>query len=394
MSAGRSPAFRRFRSVRPLQRVAPVKRSFPPLVCLLTGCLTGPFDREASPAGESAPPTVLRLHGALSDGIEPRALTWVSARGDGCPPPKEVPTEYAGPATVAIDGLGDVVSRAVRDGTGHYTLEIPWRWSSPRCTYQAASVAIHSTASGRPLDDLGPSVLRIVSHRMSHSTDVTGIGALSCRPDPFMREGLSCRRASGPFEPGSDATTGLTFFSHVDEPDPSRADPSTIDISLDVLERRQSCQLTACELGCAPGEADCLPSDCDPARDCAATVTSFRQDASVAIAARGALVSRSELFVEGEGAAPARLADLVIQLDYFAPGDLVLRVSHGDIVTTVLGPGTQPVPRFGAAGRGEYVIPLDPRAAASPSGLWTLEVEQRRPFFTGAVLSWGLDLYR
>lgn len=363
-------------------------------MCLLAGCLTGSSEREASPAGESAPPAILRLHGALSDGIEPWSVTWVNARGDGCPERKDEATEYTGPASVAIDGLGDVLSRAVRDGMGHYTLEIPWRWSSPRCAYEAASVAIHASASGRPLDEIGASVLRIVSRRMDRSTDVAGIGALSCRPDPFAREGLSCRRASGLFEPGSDAGTGLTFFSHVDEPDPSRADPSTIDISLDVLERRQSCQATACEPGCAPGEADCLPSDCDPARDCAATLTSFRQDAPVAIAAHGALVSRSELFIEGEGAAPARLADLVVQLDYFAPDDLVIRVSHGDIDTIVLGPGTQPAPRFGSAGQGEYVIPLDPREAASPSGLWTLEVEQRRPFFTGAVLSWGLDLYR
>jgi len=193
--------------------------------------------------------------------------------------------------------------------------------------------------------------------------------------------------------PGADPATGLSFFGHVDEAGATSPDGKTIDVPLDVLERRESCALTACEAGCAPGAANCLVSDCDAARECAA-LSSFRQNEPVAIAAHGSIVSRSELFVSGDAAGPARLADLVVDLDFFAADEIAIRAIHGDSVTTLLGPGTQEPPRFGAVGRGEYVVPLDSRDAASPSGLWVLEVVQLRQFFTGAVLSWGIDLYR
>jgi hypothetical protein len=380
-----------------LHRRAPVKKHLPLLAFgLVAGCV-GAAEREARPAGVSAP-TLLRLHGAITEGIELMAVGWVSSEGgDACwgdpanLDAERAPREFTGPESLAV-GRGDVVSRSVRSGT-EYVLDIPWRWSSGACTYHLSNVAVHASTSPMSPDTLGGAVLHIGKHRMSRSTNVADIGALSCRPDPFSTGGLTCRRGAGIAEPESD-DDGLTFFNHVEEPDPSSADPDLIDVPLAVLGRREFCQATSCDRGCDPGTANCYPSDCDATRDCVA-LSSFRQDAPIAIAARGALVTRGSLVVEGEAATPAALADLVLDLDYMSDDELDVTLLHADgRRVPVFGPGAVPAPRFGFAGRGQYQIQLPAEVATSPAGTWTLEVRQRRPFFTGAVLSWGIDLYR
>lgn len=367
-----------------------MKRTTWLLICLASaGCLTGPAEPESTPAGESTPPTILRLHGAMSDGIELSAVVWVSSSGSDCAFQRsDEAIEYRGLETLAAsDSSNDILSRARREG-GEYVLEIPWTWQTATCSFHASSVAINASTTQLPADALVWSVLRITKQRMGHSTNVADVGALSCRRDPFSQSGLACRRASGATEPDSTPETGLTFFSHVDEPDPSSADPYSIDIPLAVLERRASCQATQCARGCAPSEVGCMPSDCDPARDCAA-LTSFRQDNPVAIAAHGSIVSSSELVVQN--ATPATLTDLVLLLDYAAADELTITVSRGGARTVL---GTLPPPAFGRGGQGEYHVPLDPRFVGDPNGSWGLEVSQRRQFFTGAVVSWGIDLYR
>lgn len=374
-----------------------VKTHIPLLVVgLVAGCIGSP-EREAALAGESAPPTVLRLHGSITEGIELMAVSWVTPEGRGCwddplnLDDRRPSREYTGPASLTA-GTGDVVSRAVKNGTG-YVLEIPWRWSIGTCTYSVSSVAVHASTMVMSPDALGWAVLRITKHHMSRSTNVADIGALSCRRDPFSSSGLACRRGAGIAEPESD-DNGLTFFNHVEEPSATAADPYLIDVPLAVMGRRELCQSTSCDRGCDPGTPNCYPSDCDAARDCVA-MSSFRQDAPIAIAAHGALVTRGELVVEGEGAAPATLADLVIDLDYTADDQLDIALRHPDgRSVAVFGAGMVPMPRFGHAGRGRYQIQLPAEVAASPAGTWTLEVRQRRPFFNGAVVSWGMDLYR
>lgn len=366
-----------------------MKRSTWLLICLASaGCLTGPTEPESTPAGESTPPTILRLHGAISDGIELSAVVWVQSGGANCAYKRTDETiEYRGVETLAAsDSSNDILSRGRREGS-EYVLEIPWRWQTATCSFHASSVSIDASATPLPAGANTWSVLRITSRPMGQSTNVADIGALSCRRDPFSESGLACRRASGAMEPESSPDTGLTFFSHVDEPDPSSIDPYTIDVPLAVLERRASCQATQCARGCAPAEEGCLPSDCDPARDCV-PLTSFRQDNPVAISAHGSIVSTSELVVTG--AAPAPLTDLVLVLDYTSADELTLTVSRGAARTVI---STLPSPAYGHSGRGEYHVPLDPRFVGDPNGAWRLEVAQRHQFFTGAVVSWGIDLY-
>jgi len=355
---------------------------------LLGACVLPPNDQEGSGGQAIEAPTILHLRGALSDGIELVAHVIVTPRSFDCDVADE-PADLADLGTLDTLVARDLVVRTRVEG-GRYELDVPLRWSVGACSLQAFSVSLHAfpalptpRSASEVVDSFGRQVLSI-GRPLSDSAPIEEIGALSCRPDPFSSTRLACRRADGRIEARGDAHTGLAFF-HALTSDPAATD---VTVELSVLEHRQSCAAAACTPGCDPSQRQCLPVECDEARDCELSWTGVRQREPMAIAPGGTGVGTSELWIDGAETAPAALADVVLALDYLTPERLAIAVYHDGALVAQVRPSRTDDSRT------ELRIPLGDAAARDPSGTWALQVAQLDPFFHGSVAWWGIDLYR